>query len=233
MPYLAKNCALSPFIICLLTGLMLLPIWLCAQERRPELTGEIPFEEQRQTSAYAEIQDQTIAAFEQLASYLKSYVLSSPTSNSAPRLGSEELNFLTGVYLHCSVQRGTCPMLLESLLEFDLLQAVEAKDRNCPALKNFWRRWLENDMENRHRYLVRTGNMQASFEFNQLVRPRYIRCEKTIEEILPLTGGVAAGELLRQRYQHDPTLIRPIEASLVYLREIRASIPNIFVATGS
>jgi len=200
--------------------------------RRPALSGDIILEgPEKKVSVYEMTQDNAIEAIQYLQQQSRA-ALSGAGPGSIPNLTPDVQDYLTGVYLYCSVQRGTCPFVLQAILEIDIINARLSGQNTCPNMQGFWRRWLENDMENRHRHSVRTGHMHATHNFNQTVRPRYVKCQETVAQEISGNPG-SSSDFFRHRYRENSESARDIATTVALLEQIRANIPNVFRATGS
>ena len=127
----------------------------CYADNRQDQTGEIALEAEQEVSPYKKNQDTTIAKFKLLDQAVQQ--LAKGALTSAEDFKEAELSYLTAVYLHCSIQNGTCPEIPEALLELDLIKAQQSGKVECTNSLAFWNLWLKNDMENRHKYEVKTG----------------------------------------------------------------------------
>lgn len=196
---------------------------------RPSTSGEIVLEDTSQNrSTFRVVQDQAIAfarsldtEFGRLATGQSMEQITLPTESV--------LLHLTAVYLYCSVQQGVCPQLLDAILEIDVANSRLQGRASCPTMKQFWRLWVRNDMEERHKYQVKTGFLNETAEFRQKIRPRYIQCEATVAEAIKGDGSNSAffaKRLSGERRQLATHLTR-------YLELVKAEVPNVFVATGA
>ncbi|WKZ57949.1 MAG: hypothetical protein QY326_04590 [Bdellovibrionota bacterium] len=189
----------------------------CAQQM-----GEIAIEDiKTQKSAYQTHQESVIALFTAVRDSLHN-----PLSVQNLALSKDGLVYLNAVYLHCSVQKGTCPLILEALLNLDILHAAKHGTFECPNLTLFWRNWLENDMEERQKYLVRTAHLQTSAAFNQTERPRYIKCKDTVQSIL--TPAPQASSIATARFAEGSEGRNTINRTLELLTTYQSKVPNVF-----
>jgi len=200
--------------------------------RRPALSGDIILEgPEKKASIYEITQDNALSYMQHLSHQVQA-ASSGASISPIPPLAPDVQDYLTGVYLYCSVQRGTCPFVLQAILEIDIINSRLSGQNSCPNMQAFWKRWLENDMENRHRHSVRTGHMHATHDFNQSVRPRFVRCQETVAKEIA-AGSSNPAEFFRSRYRDNSQHRRDVATSLALLEQIKANIPNIFRATGS
>lgn len=196
-----------------------------AQERSP-LMGSIEIEESGPTKAsYASTQDKAIEYFSALAARAAKGELSTPLAE----LDDETIRFMAAVYLYCSINRGTCPIVLDPIFESDLINSVIAGSSACPNMTKFWKYWAANSMDERHSYLVKTGDLMAAQNFRVSVRPRYIRCRQTIDELLP---RLRTGAGLDVRYASEEAG-RNIQLLPKLLNELKQNGTNVFSSTGT
>lgn len=187
-------------------------------------SGDIAIEElSAQKSSYQTHQDRVIEIFTGVRDGL-----SSPLNIAEITVPRDGIIFLNAVYLHCAVARGTCPLVLEALLNLDVLHAAKSGTFECPNLTQFWRSWLENQMEDRHKYMVRTSHIQTTASFNSLERPKYIKCKETVQQIL---GSNAQGSaVVGKRFAANTDAQQNIAQMVEYLLAVKQKIPNIFGA---
>lgn len=192
----------------------------------PRVSGEIVLEDttEHKSNAYLVNQDQAIQYFEKLEKLLVQARAGS--SVSAPLISEGALLYLTGAYLYCSVNNGVCPFILDGILESDLLNSSTTGSAACPNMTQFWKIWLKNDMEQRHKYLVKTGFLQLTSEFRQNSRPKYLKCKETIQNELASTQ-------LAQRFSVDSEKVKAVSKLVLYLKGLSKTVPNVFVATGA
>jgi hypothetical protein len=183
----------------------------------------------RPTPSYTKIQDETIGAFSKLRDVPQA--LASSGSASLPQFSDDMLSYLSAVYLYCAINNGTCPLVLNALLEVDLIRSKLSGQVSCPTMKRFWNAWVASDMEERHKFQVRTSHINAYTQFNTQTRPRYLRCEATIQE--EISGNTPATRFFSVRYRSGSAsagYFRQMESLLTQLKE---RVPNVFAATGS
>jgi hypothetical protein len=190
-----------------------------AQKPPPALVGSIDFEDSTASKdPYGVSQDKAVATFEELQSLAQS-----KGNYKTINLSTGTLGYLAGVYLFCSVSKGTCPVVLDALLEVDYLNSLHKGAPDCSVLKGFWKQWIANDMEKRHDYLVNTGYIATTQSFRRDQRPRYIRCEETVASLLKAHPNTS------KRYDSQATTF----AELVrLLKSVKEHIPNIFTKMG-
>ncbi len=153
---------------------------------------------------------------------LEKFLSSPPESLTAPDFTQAEIMYLTGAYLICSLRKGTCKEILDGILTLDLLEASKkkSKDVQCTRMHQFWQIWLKNEMEKKHEYNIKTSFLKVRSEFNQLERPKYLRCSRTVaalledEEYQSIVGDALAKD-------------GPVQAMTTILQEINKAVPNV------
>lgn len=187
--------------------------------------GSIEIEENTPPkSSYASIQNDSIEYFENLSARVEK----SDFSAALSPLSDDSIRFLAGVYLHCSITRGICPIVLDPIFESDVINSVIAGEPSCPNMTKFWKYWAANAMDERHSYLVKTGDLMTAQNFRIKMRPRYIRCRETISGIMKNIGGKPG---LPARYSSGD-IGRNIALMPKLLNEIKQSGVNVFASTG-
>lgn len=195
----------------------------------PPLSGVIKMEsvETKKTDPYASGQEAAIVWVEELNAALDKRAGGENAAIRTPETGI--LNHLAGVYLFCSIREGVCPHILQMLLEADFLISLDGGKAQCPALTEFWKVYVTNDFENRHKYMIKTGYLTATSDFKRDVRPRYVRCRETIEEELKKRDAGSLGK----RYAAGSPARTSINESLSLLKKLRDSGKNVFAETGA
>lgn len=188
-----------------------------------DLSGE------QEKDSYSDIQAATIAAFDQLRSVAKT--LASGGSAAVPTFTDDMLSYLSGVYLYCAVNNGTCPLVLEGILETDIINSKSSGAVACPHMKRFWNVWVASDMEERHKFLVKTSFINSYSEFNAKTRPKFLRCEDTIKQ--EISGPGSGAGFFRDRYRAGAPKEKIFDRMYSLLTQVREKIPNVFAATGS
>ena len=193
-----------------------------------KLSGEITLEDVgvERRSPYQAAQDAAIAYFKKLSEL--ELQLAQGGSGRAETISDNAMIHLTNVYLYCAVKFATCPLVLDSILEADVINAKLDKSTACPNLERFWKMWVKGDMEKRHKYLVRTATMNATNDFNLKIRPRYIKCGGLITE--ELTGGGSDSAFFTERYGEDSPKKNNLRKITALLQELKLKLPNLVAA---
>ena len=198
-----------------------------------DLIGSINIEEQddHKVDPYPLSQNATLEFFQGYNAKLQQ--IASSGSGSIPDLSDGILNYLSALFLHCAVNYGTCPHILKSVLEIDVINSKNSGTITCPNMKRLWNAWVRNNLEERHKYLVKTSFIQISSEFKEKERPKYLKCDQTITGILKDSGSAA--QFYKQRYAADSeylTFAPKIVALITQVIE-KDKIRNLFVQYGA
>lgn len=200
-----------------------------AQERRNAQVGEINIENTKdQGSPYQKAQEETLLYFENFSKVLREQ---NGSLEKTGTLTDNQLNYLNGVYLYCTVNTGTCPAVLESLYEIDLINSKISGIVACPILTQFWKLWLRSEMEKRQGFLVKTSYITATSEFTNKIRPRFVKCIDSVKT--DLENSAAADTFFKERYVPQSKPIQAVEKTIQILKTLKDRSINVFVATGS
>jgi|GEM_PF-1715704 len=196
-----------------------------AQDGRPVLSGELNFEDTTEKSAdsYSNTQQLTIDFF-------KDFLTTLTATGPVAELSDSQLNYLNAVYLYCSINTGKCPFILDAILETDVKRSAMSGVASCPAMTKFWKQWVANDMENRHKYSVRTAFLSVTEEFRTKDRPKYLKCKDNVSS--SIAGMTSPAALFSTRYAEGSEPRRAIERTIEYLKAVQASGQNIATSLG-
>lgn len=112
-----------------------------------------------------------------------------------------ELLHLGGAYLYCSILKGACPTVLDSILEVDIINSKIDNKAGCSNMERFWKIWKENKFQGKQDFHVRIAQVQKIRTFRQTVLPRYVGCQKTVAaEIADPTPGGTSAAFFAKRY---------------------------------
>ncbi len=142
---------------------------------------------------------------------------------------TDELNYLAAVHLQCTLRNGACPLIPATLLEMDLVRSAKAGTPRCETLTPFWKQWIDSDMEKRVDHNLQVTLFNKRTQFKQEVRPRFLRCQATIKEIL---DSGEPEQVLAKRYSSGNEEAKFSDRLAAYLDNLNKQIPNIFDATG-
>src|SRR5690606_18171140 len=87
---------------------------------------------------------------------------------------------------------------------------------SCPNMTRFWKSWVKADMERRLEYGLKIGQLNKANEFKKMVRPRFIKCEETIENILKDSGSPS--EFFGKRYGENSEHTEAIKNMAIFLQ---------------
>ena len=225
--------------ICFLVVFAFLPAALTAEELIHGDDGEMPKGVQmgeikleaakKKRNPYKLTQENTIAYFDELSLELKK--LSGSGSGTIKSLEDDVLNHLTATYLYCSIKYGSCPFVLEAILETDVIRSRLAGKASCSNMKSFWKKWISNDMHKRIQFMIPIGFSHKKTQFNQKERPKFVKCKPTILEAI--SGGGTNKQYFSDRYAEDSKVVGSVRKTNLLLQTIKKKIPNIFTATQS
>ena len=215
--YIAIACTFAPSVVQAQTG------------GRPELSGEIALEvEDAAESGYSSSQKKALETFNRVLEQLDS--LRKEGTADIPVLDDNAIQYLSAVYLFCTINQGTCPVVLDALLELDLMESMFRGSVQCPRLTTLWKLWLKNDMERRQEYLVKTAYMNVSDEFKRNKRGRYIKCKETLESMLNFEQPRA--QFFSARYQEASPELSSLKQMVALLETIKSKVGNVYDAVG-
>jgi hypothetical protein len=194
-----------------------------SDDGRPALTGEVAYSEPDTKNKTPSLvgYDNAVAWANAL-----SKIVSSDGKGAVPELEGVGSTYLSVLYLHCVSRAGTCPFILDSILEADVIASRESGSRRCPLMKSFWKNWLALQLEERGKFLVSvaTGLQMAAFNSNE--RPRYVDCKPTVEAILD------DKESLATRYGPETSTSKSVTQLVALLKEVKEGRIDIFASTG-
>lgn len=196
------------------------------------MRGEIEFEQDiEQVKTYADTEQEAIDKLQALAAYTRQP--SGPAPLAELELEDDHLLYLNALYLFCSVQRGTCPEILDAIMEMDIIRSATRGTPECHTLKRFWKSWLDNDMQRRHQYQVRTGYLRKTEEFKKKELPRYLRCSETVQNELASLGDQSAEEFLKERYHLPSDIVEAVTNTVGTAQSAQDEKVNLLHATGA
>jgi hypothetical protein len=220
-----KNFFMVSALFCKVAGFA---VPLVAQERKPDLMGVISSSQTTDTrTPYNRTQDEVIEYF----STLQQDITSPAALTKRPPLDPSWINYLNAAYLYCSVNVGVCPYIIQSIFEVDLINSKLSGSAQCPNMLAFWKGWVDSDMENRHKYLVKTAYLNTTDEFRRNERPKFLQCKKTIGDILAGAGETQG--FFMKRYQPNSESAVSIAKTVQLFQELKRTVGNVIVAVGA
>ena len=195
--------------------------------------GDIEFEgDAKVRDPYSETRDDLIARLSVLSQFTAKPI-SEPDFESFA-LGEPHFVHLNALYLYCSVKKGTCPDVLDTVLELDIIQSQLEGNAECSHMKHFWKTWIANDMQRRHQFQVKTGFLKDTEDFKKTTLPRYLRCSQTVAEELKSTKKTATTvEFFTNRYYLPSVPRQAITNTLGLLEEAKKNNINLLFVTGT
>lgn len=216
------------FAAAALLGVSAPPAISYAQPNNSLLSGEIMQDKEAdRVDTNSEIQDKTIAYFQDLQRRISDAASGTPPQALSP-LSENSLTYLNLAYLHCTINAGTCPAILDALLEVDVINSRLASKAACPNLKQFWKLWIKGQMEERQSFLVKTAFLATTENFKKTQRSQYIKCDATVAE--KILGESSNTDFFKRRYAAEATERTSAETVVKILKEIKAEVPDIFSA---
>ncbi len=202
-----------------------------AADSIPSLIGEINIDQSSTTKdSYPLTQDRAIEYIKNLNDVIAT-LSHGAQGASIPTPTDNILSYLNAAYLYCAVNIGECPVILDAVLETDIINSRVSKIAQCPNMTRFWKLWVKSDMEARHKYLVKTGYLKTTSDFNQNKRPAYIKCQQTVASE---TAGSGSDEAyFKARYTPDSAHTLVAARTLKLIEEMKVKIPNLFAALGT
>ena len=196
--------------------------------------GHGSIKENSNTDTFGTLQDSTIEYFKHLNDAVR---LAAKGTVPAP-IPTPDVNhftYLNAAYLYCSVQNGVCPTVLDALLEVDVINSRLAKQAQCPALSGFWTQWVKTDMEARSQYQVKTGFLAETQDFRQKDRPKYIKCQATVQTEMsdPIAASLSDSDYFTRRYSGDSQHTKSVATMVELLTELKAKVPNVIDEAGT
>ena len=195
-------------------------------QQRHEQTGTLNMViEDKSKDPYKESQANAMEAMNALSKKIEE--LKTGSISRAERPKDSGVHYLTGVYLYCTITKGTCPEILDSILEIDLINSRIEKKASCPTMLSFWKDWQANDMEARQKFMVRLGYLGITNDFNRNVRPAYVKCQETIAG--RIDDQASDADFFRKRYGADQSPEQSVRKTVEYLQAVSTSIGDVFL----
>lgn len=225
IPFRLLGAFLSSYVA---LGLLCAPGATLAEPPTELQSGEIKQEQDAdQVDSTAETQERTIAYFKELETTI-SQAAHGIAPAPLPALPDNSLLYLNAVYLYCTINSGTCPAVLDALLEVDTINARLNSKAECPNLKQFWKLWIKGQMEERQNFQVKTAYLETTTTFKKTQRTRYIKCEDTVAA--SITGDESPSAYFTHRYQQNSAPRKTATSLIQLLTEVKSEVPDIFTA---
>lgn len=196
---------------------------LIAHAQSAVQSGEITMEQDHKTEDSYEAQQETAINF------LKKIQTAAANGGSGTIAAPTEptISYLNVAYLYCSITQGTCPQILDAILEADVINSRSSGNvAACPIMTAFWKLYVRNDMEQRHNHYVKTGFLSTTDDFKKKVRPIYVKCKETVAHVLDSPERAS-------RYTPNSSTRETIAKAIKMTEELKAKVPNLFVSLGA
>jgi hypothetical protein len=194
------------------------------RKRAETLSGEISFEETtNEDRNYKEVARQAATAWVDQVLASVSVVPVKPVA----ALSRDAAFYMSALYLYCLNKQGLCPAILETVLESDVVSSTQSASQACANSLTFWQQWLQQDMENRAKYLLSIGTATKVSLFNKKERTKYIMCKNTVEGLLKLPESERMA-----RYGATGSATAYVKRVRALLQDIDAGGVDIFQAVG-
>lgn len=209
---------------------------------KTNLIGEVDLDldlNEKKKNTYNLDQEYVINYFKEIVSATEHF-----SSNSNEKLNTtfieltdSQLLYYASAYLYCITKKGTCPFLLNALLESDLMLLCNFENKKCQRPKKvacrnmtrMWKIWIDNDLEQRLNHNIPIGLMGKNNDFKQNEFPKYLKCSQTL---LPeVKAALKNKNYIKKRYK-SVDIKEDIEKTISFLKAIKKNIGNIIVAQG-
>jgi hypothetical protein len=187
-----------------------------------KLAGDVEFTDISNTKkgdSYEVTQEKVITVFKNHHEALSSGRIPEPII-----LTEQQSSYLAGVYLVCVLKKGTCPEILDALLESEVIRVASTKDGQCPTMKQFWKTWIGEKFEQKHGQYNKMSFFNVRGEFNKNERPKYVKCSATAKE--RASKIKTPDSYIKSKYagkNSNPSLL-----ALTTLTGISKSVSNVF-----
>ena len=197
-----------------------------SQAQQNPTSGNILLEQEAViANPYKTNQTEAITHFQKLDENVRSGTIVKTT------LSDQAINYLAAVYLLCTSGNGTCPAILNAVLETDVLNAKISGKAECPYMTKLWSFWQGSDMEKRHQYLMKVPDAEKYSAFQRTNLPYFKNCSEAVSKALEEKGDNA--KFIATRYTTSGSPTYNIFASVAgLLTTIEKKVPNVFINTG-
>lgn len=211
---------------------LIISVTLSAQSRPTTTTGEIDLaQDEKKVSRLDVTAAEGSAVIKALLDKASSYqggemskISTSDKPNMQGKIPTNLLQYLSIMYLNCIIEKGTCPELLDSILEFDVINSKIDNKVSCPNMLLFWKAWLDNDMEKRHQHHSKITQVQKIDEFNRTKRKNYTKCKDTITALIEADKNTSNEEFFKKRMALAAVFAKSASDYLISSQEKAADI---------
>lgn len=187
------------------------------------ISGDVVYSDPNAPTSNSQVD--ALNALEDWGAKLQTIVASSG-EGKVPDLDQNTVSYLSVLYLFCSVKRGPCPFILETVLDSDIAVARADKEVTCPLTKRFFKSYVSQSLDERGKFLFSLSQGLEMAKFNTNERPRFVECTETVSAI------IADKEVLSQRFGEKGSAVGSVAEFRALLSEIKEQKLDIFVATG-
>lgn len=180
----------------------------------------------KQRDPYFDSQDNAISLIESLLGQEKAL---SRSAIPSPEDGT--LLHLAGTYLYCTAQSGTCPFILDSVLEVDVYNSILSGQASCPTMLRFWKQWVDNDMQKKQGYLIKTGHLRKMAAFKKKQLPGYLKCKSLVSAALNEKGKKSNDTYFAERYKGESAITKSLSQTKNLLSALKKKGINVHRAT--
>lgn len=173
---------------------------------------------------YMQDQNRTIEFFDGAIS-------KAPSGQPIGEINPRFIHHLTGVYLYCVLRNGSCPIILEGILETDIQTSKANGTAQCKNMLTFWQKWIANGFEQRVDYNLSTGHLNRYNEFKSLFRSRFLRCKDSVASAMGSSDDKTS--YFSKRYGLQGSGYRALKKLVEFLRLLKDRETNVFIATGA
>jgi hypothetical protein len=198
-----------------------------ARHKRPAQSGEIQLQEVVKTVSP---QENVLAYFKGLLAQLDR--LAAGEITPAPKLQDESIFYLTGAYLFCAIRKGSCPFLLDSVLETDIINGRISKNAEAPNMTALWKLWIKNDFQRRVEYATPTGRMRDLMLFRKNTLPRYVKAKETVAAEISSTPEVSDADFFKKRYEAASPQRAALDTTVKFLEAVKEQRLDVFASSG-
>ena len=189
-------------------------------EQRSAQSGDIQLEDtsKKTKDAPERGRDELNAWFSSLEKSFRSGIVREPV-----QLGDAGVTYLAMFYFYCTTRIGSCPFILDTILESDVIRSQNEKENSCPTMTRFWKAWLAGDFDSRAKYEISAAVAEKMDQFNSTERPRYIKCKDAVADILEDRSN------LESRYGESGVASANLNRTRSLLQELWAKGIDVFV----
>ena len=204
-----------------------------AQPSDDIISGSIQLEQgEARKDPYQENQDGSIEFFTTLEKNMREMAAGTAKIEKTRELTRGELLHLNATYLYCESIKGTCPTVLDAILESDVLNARVDGKAQCNNMRQFWKSWTKTDMQKREGYMIKIGHTKRHQDFRRKRLPAYVRCKDTVKDYIALEEEMTNEAFVKERYGDGSIARDKIIKAIALLKQIKKKRVNVLRAVG-